>query len=86
MSEVITPLKQLLAGQTFTADEDGAFVITERHTHSDILRFVVADLGLSAAIFILRNLTEQHQPTQSDTHNIARDGVDIVRALQELSK
>ncbi len=40
MSEVITPLIKLEEGQEYTAGPDN-FVITEEHTISDILRFVV---------------------------------------------
>lgn len=56
MAEIKTPLKHVVAGGTFTADENGAFVITENHTHADILRFVVADLGLEETTFLLQNL------------------------------
>lgn len=45
MSEIKTPLLRLVEGETFTADEDGALVITEAHTHADILRYIVGDIG-----------------------------------------
>ena len=45
MTEVITPLLILKPGETYTAGEDGALVITERHTHADVLRYVVSDIG-----------------------------------------
>lgn len=45
MAEVKTALKRLEPGEIFVADDDGAYVITEQHTHSDILRFVIADYG-----------------------------------------
>jgi hypothetical protein len=46
--EVTTPLLILKPGETFTADANGALVITERHTHSDVLRYVVSDIGSDA--------------------------------------
>jgi hypothetical protein len=56
MAEVKTDLIRLEPGQPFTADEDGAYVLTEAHTHSDILRYVAADIGADDAIFILQTL------------------------------
>jgi hypothetical protein len=53
MAEIKTPLLRLAEGETFTAGEDGAFVITDAHTHSDILRYVVADVGKDHAAAIL---------------------------------
>ena len=58
MAEVVTPLKRIACGDSFTADNGDVFVITDQHTHSDILRFVVADVGLSEAIFLLSNLKD----------------------------
>jgi hypothetical protein len=46
--EIITPLLVLEQDETHTADEDGAVVITGKHTHSDILRYVVSDIGSDA--------------------------------------
>ncbi len=57
MKEIKTPLIELAEGETFTADGDGARVITAKHSHSDILRYVVADIGKSEAQFILETLT-----------------------------
>jgi hypothetical protein len=45
VGEVLRPLVELRHGEVFTADKDGAAVITGAHSHSDILRYVVADLG-----------------------------------------
>jgi hypothetical protein len=57
VKEIKTPLIELAEGETFTADGDGARVITAKHSHSDILRYVVADIGKSEAQFILETLT-----------------------------
>ncbi len=56
MSEIKTPLIELAEGQTHTADGDGARVITAKHSHSDIFRYVVAEIGKSEARFILETL------------------------------
>lgn len=53
MSEIKKELLKLAPNETYTADEDGALVITDVHTHSDILRYVVKDLGLEETKFIL---------------------------------
>lgn len=53
MAEIIKPLLVLKANQAFTADADGAHVITADHTHADILRYVVADIGKAEARFII---------------------------------
>lgn len=58
MAEIIFPLIPLSEGETHTADHDGAVVITGRHTHSDVLRYVAADIGYGDALFILRSLAE----------------------------
>lgn len=58
MAEIKTPLLRLAEGETFTADEDGALVITEAHTHSDILRYVVADIGKDDVLTIVELLDE----------------------------
>jgi hypothetical protein len=56
MGEIKTPLVKLAEGQTFTAGDGGAHVITDAHTHADILRFVVADLGATEARFIIDDI------------------------------
>lgn len=56
MSEVVTPLLVLNEGETHTADEDGAVVITGRHTHSDVLRWVASDIGYGDALFLMESL------------------------------
>lgn len=58
MAEVKTPLLRLTEGETFTSDADGALVITEAHTHSDILRYVVADIGKDDVLAIVETLDE----------------------------
>lgn len=58
MAEIKTPLLRLSEGETFTADEDGALVITEAHTHADILRYVVADIGKEDVLAIVETLNE----------------------------
>lgn len=45
MAEIKTPLRKLSSGETYIADEDGAFVIEDRHSHRDILRFIANDIG-----------------------------------------
>ena len=45
MAEVKRDLILLREGETHTADQDGALVIDDRHSHSDILRYVAADIG-----------------------------------------
>lgn len=63
MSEIKTPLVCLEPGQTVTADEDGAIIITAAHTHADILRYVVADVGREEAIAILQAMAlDQAEP------------------------
>lgn len=58
MVEISSALRRLVAGETYTADEDGAFVIEERHTHSDILRYVIADIGKADVIAIVSTMNE----------------------------
>ena len=62
MAEIKKPLVELAAGESFTADDDGAQVITAAHTHSDILRYVVADLGASEARLILDGIIADVAP------------------------
>lgn len=48
MAEIKTELHKLDPGQTFTAGEDPVFVITEAHSHADVIRYVVSDIGADA--------------------------------------
>jgi len=61
--EVITPLLVLEQGETYTVDEDGAVVITGEHTHSDILRYVVSDIGSDARSLLEDILTGEDAAT-----------------------
>jgi hypothetical protein len=61
--EIIKPLIRLAAGESYTAKEDGAHVITAEHTHSDILRFVIADLGASEARFLIDGIEAEAPAT-----------------------
>jgi len=56
MAEIITPLIELAEGETHTADHDGAVIITGKHTHSDVLRYVVSDVGIGDATFLLQQI------------------------------
>jgi hypothetical protein len=59
--EVTTPLLVLEQGENYTVDEDGAVVITGEHTHSDILRYVVSEIGSDARSLLEDILTgEDH--------------------------
>lgn len=62
MSEIKTPLRELRPGEQFTAGEDGAQVIDSIHTHSDIMRFIVADIGAGDARCILDMIEATAQP------------------------
>jgi hypothetical protein len=59
MSEIHTPLTRLQPGETFTADEDGALVITEAHSHADLIRYVVGDIGEDALGLVSKALVEK---------------------------
>ena len=50
MAEIKQPLIKL---------PGGAYFITENHTHSDILRFVVDDLGVDEAMFLLEQMKKE---------------------------
>jgi len=63
MGEVTTPLLVLEQGETYTVDEDGAVVITGEHTHSDILRHVVSDIGSDARSLLEDILTGEDTAT-----------------------
>lgn len=58
MSEIKTPLRKLIEGEVYVADQDGAHVIEQDHTHADILRFVVADIGKGDALHILNGIDD----------------------------
>jgi hypothetical protein len=62
--EVITPLLVLEQDETYTVDEDGAVVITGEHTHSDILRHVVSDIGSDARSLLEDILTGEDAATR----------------------
>ncbi len=57
MAEIKTPLIHLKGGDTFTV-EDGAeaYAITDKHTHSDILRYIIEDEGARGALTIMELL------------------------------
>lgn len=59
MAEIKTPLVKLEPNETFTADEDGAFVITERHSHADVMRYIVDDIGEDAGLLAAAVLAER---------------------------
>jgi len=61
--EVTTPLLVLEQDETYTVDEDGAVVITGEHTHSDILRYVVSDIGSDARSLLEDILTGEDTAT-----------------------
>lgn len=61
MSEIKTPLTRLDPGETFTADDDEAFVITSRNSHADIIRYVVGDIGEDARLLFEQVLSEGGQ-------------------------
>ncbi len=61
--EVTTPLLVLEQGENYTVDEDGAVVITGEHTHSDILRYVVSDIGSDARSLLEDILTGEDTAT-----------------------
>jgi len=43
----------------FRLDGEPVWVIQDHHTHADILRFVVDDIGLSEAMFILEEMKDK---------------------------
>lgn len=55
MAEIKTDLIMLRAGEVYIAGEDD-YVITENHTHCDILRFIVADIGVEDVRCLLDSL------------------------------
>lgn len=59
MTEIKSPLMFLAHGDSYTAPEDGAYIIGDRHTHSDILRFIIADIGKEDVASILQTIDEE---------------------------
>lgn len=59
MPEIRIPLTNLAPGETYTAPDDGAIVITERNSHADIIRYVVEDIGEDARDIVERAITGQ---------------------------
>lgn len=57
--EIRTPLLTLNPGESYTAGEDPALVITEAHSHADIIRYVVSDIGEDALWLVSRALVER---------------------------
>lgn len=54
MNEIRTPLTRLMPGDKYIAKgDDETVIITPEHTHCDILRYVVADVGKEHAREIL---------------------------------
>ena len=72
--EVTTPLLVLEQGENYTVDEDGAVVITGEHTHSDILRHVVSDIG-SDARSLLEDILTREDTTGSPTSQNTKLGL-----------
>lgn len=62
MAEIKTKLIALKQGETYTADEDGAIVITGSHTHADIIRHVVDDIGEDALYLVNEAIRDRMQP------------------------
>lgn len=57
MSEITSEPVHLSEGESFTADGD-AIVFTERHSHRDILRYVIAELGEETMLHVAELLHE----------------------------
>lgn len=55
MSEITKPPIILAPGEPFTDEEEQAVVFTAAHSHRDILRHVIADLG-EETLFHVRDL------------------------------
>jgi hypothetical protein len=50
MTEITNPPIEIIGGQTWrNEDDDPAIVFTVRHSHRDILRYVIGELGYEAA-------------------------------------
>jgi uncharacterized protein YtpQ (UPF0354 family) len=57
MGEIKTDLFVVRRGESFTNEtEDDVCLIAEKHTHLDILRYVVDDLGWEEAMMHLQSL------------------------------
>lgn len=52
MSEIIKKPITLAPGDIFTDETDEAIIFTARHTHRDILRYVIAELGDEARFHV----------------------------------
>lgn len=59
--EICKPLLKLHTGQSYTAT-DYAYVITEAHSHMDILRYVVGDVGHEHCAALLDSLRDHGWP------------------------
>ena len=58
MSEVLTPLLELPSGGSFTNDtDDVAYIITEDHTISDILRYLLTQTDAEEIEYLLLGMT-----------------------------
>jgi hypothetical protein len=58
MSEVITPLIELPAGESFQNDTDDiAYIITEEHTLRDILRLLLTQTDAEEIEYLLLEMT-----------------------------
>lgn len=58
MTEVITSLKRLKCGQSYTAPDDDVLIIEPHNTYSDILRYVVSEIGDDARSLLDNILSE----------------------------
>lgn len=56
MSEIKSDLIRLFGGEKFTADCDGAYVIAEWHTLSDVLRWLVEQSSEEEIKYLLDHL------------------------------
>ncbi|WP_198352361.1 hypothetical protein [Sphingomonas sp. MA1305] len=61
MGEITTPLLVLAPGLTYTAGSDGALIITDQHSHADILRYVVSDVGVEHAHALLNQVSSHFE-------------------------
>ena len=57
MGEIKNDLLVIRHGESYVNDTgDDAYLISEAHTHLDILRYVVADIGWEDALFYIESL------------------------------
>lgn len=54
MPEIRTPIIELEEGKTYTA-KAGDFLITEKHSLSDVLRFLVDQVGVDDIRYLLNH-------------------------------